>query len=311
MKPMDNLDTQLVIAEYNNLWTERLNRIGVRYQIISFALIALGTILGINNTTLLLLYPVLAFFLLTAYIGNTYQSQKIEEYIRKKIEVRFGKADFGWQHYRGLHKKRGITVDLGFLGGRSVFLVAEIISVVVGLSLKKYNLAVLEEYFPDPYVKTAFLFTFLTLLLVLFRDWVTIWSAKLQEWLNKKTDYKQPLLHIAMREQWEQAKKVGQYKGNTLDSKGYIDFSKPEQVIEDANALFQGQKELVLLYIDDSKVQSEIRYETIGGTLYTFLYDVISTEVVIDEIYFARDTSGKFTLPQGILEKKVKYIRSK
>ncbi len=178
---MGDLDTELTIAEYNNLWTERLNRITVRYQIVSFALLALGTILGINNPTLLLLYPILALFLLIAYISNSYISHKIEEYIRRKIEVRVGRADFGWQHYKGLNKTGVRLGDLGFLGARSVFFIGEVIALAVGLSLKKYNLA-------DPYVLTAIAFTFLTLIIVLFKDWILNNMEELQKLLSTKPE---------------------------------------------------------------------------------------------------------------------------
>jgi hypothetical protein len=178
---MSDLDTELTIAEYNNLWTERLNRITVRYQIVSIALLALGTILGLSNPILLLLYPILALFLLTAYVSNSYQSHKIDEYIRRKIEVRVGNDNFGWQRSRGWNKTGGILSDLGFLGARSVFFISEVIALAVGLSLKKYNLA-------DPYVVTAIVFTFLTLILVLFKDWIFKSTEKLQKLLNTRTE---------------------------------------------------------------------------------------------------------------------------
>ena len=69
------------------------------------------------------------------------------------------------------------------------------------------------------------------------------------------------ILHITKQEQWEQAKLAGIYRGDTLDSEGFIHCSTPEQIIKVANALFHAQKELILLCIESDKVRAEIRYE--------------------------------------------------
>jgi uncharacterized protein (DUF952 family) len=83
------------------------------------------------------------------------------------------------------------------------------------------------------------------------------------------------ILHITERGQWEKAKLSGVYRGDTLDSDGFIHCSAPQQVVKVANALFQAQKGLVLLCIEIDKVQSEIRYEgTKGGEMYPHIYDL-------------------------------------
>jgi uncharacterized protein (DUF952 family) len=73
------------------------------------------------------------------------------------------------------------------------------------------------------------------------------------------------ILHITKREQWEQAKVLGVYRGDTLDSQGFIHCSTPQQIVRVANALFHGQKGLALLCIDSDKVKAEIRYEGAEG----------------------------------------------
>src|SRR6266516_942958 len=102
--------------------------------------------------------------------------------------------------------------------------------------------------------------------------------------IKKQAESEPYILHITRREQWVEAKQEGYYKGDTLGSQGFIHFSKPHQVEEVANFLFEGQKDLVLLLVDTSKVQAEIKYESMGNEF----FDLVS------------DNVGKFELPRGV-----------
>jgi len=106
------------------------------------------------------------------------------------------------------------------------------------------------------------------------------------------------ILHIVKREQWEKAKLEGVYRGDTLDSQGFIHCSTSEQIVKVANALFRAQKGLVLLYIAASKVQSEIRYESAGSEeLYPHIYGPLNIDAVIKVAHFEPARNGRFTLP--------------
>ncbi|MBW4634525.1 MAG: DUF952 domain-containing protein [Iphinoe sp. HA4291-MV1] len=109
------------------------------------------------------------------------------------------------------------------------------------------------------------------------------------------------ILHITQQEQWKQAKLVGTYRGDTLDSEGFIHCSTPTQVIKVANYLFPNQKGLVLLCIDSKKVQPEIRYEGIeGGELFPHIYGALNIDAVFKVINFEPGEDGLFTLPEEI-----------
>ncbi len=109
------------------------------------------------------------------------------------------------------------------------------------------------------------------------------------------------ILHITKREQWEQAKQLGIYRSDTLDSEGFIHCSTPQQVIRVANILFHAQKGLVLLYIDSDKVQAEIRYEGVEGReRYPHIYGSLNIDAVIKEHNFEPDKDGMFKLPKEI-----------
>jgi sulfopyruvate decarboxylase subunit beta len=118
--------------------------------------------------------------------------------------------------------------------------------------------------------------------------------------MKKQAESEPYILHITRREQWGEARREGYYKGDTLGSQGFIHFSKPHQVEEIANFLFQGQKDLVLLLVDTSKVQAELRYETVGNEVFPHLYGPLNTDAVIEVLDLVPDVAGKFQPPRGV-----------
>ncbi|SRR5487761_330340 len=108
------------------------------------------------------------------------------------------------------------------------------------------------------------------------------------------------ILHIARRGEWENAKSKGEYRGDTLDSDGFIHCSTPSQLIGVANAAHRGEKDLLLLCIDTSKVKHEIKYERSRTKLYPHIYGALNADAVIKVIEFKPDKDGTFVLPEGI-----------
>lgn len=89
------------------------------------------------------------------------------------------------------------------------------------------------------------------------------------------------ILHIATKKDWEEGESRKEYRGDTLDSEGFIHCSTPEQIDEVAQYLFREKKDLVLLEIDDAKVYPEIKYEDAGnGKLYPHIYGPLNTDAV-------------------------------
>jgi uncharacterized protein (DUF952 family) len=106
------------------------------------------------------------------------------------------------------------------------------------------------------------------------------------------------ILHITKREQWAQAKLSGVYRGDTLDSDGFIHCSTPQQVVKVANALFHGQKGLVLLSIKPGKVRPEIRYESSEGEERNpHIYGPLNIGAVVQVLDFEPGKEDKFELP--------------
>lgn len=107
------------------------------------------------------------------------------------------------------------------------------------------------------------------------------------------------ILHICSKKDWEEAKAVGAYTADTLSSQGFIHCSTPEQVIEIADYMFRGQSDLMLLLIDEKKVNKEIKYEDAGnGKLYPHIYGPLNIDAVANTKDFPSESDGTFKLPK-------------
>lgn len=111
------------------------------------------------------------------------------------------------------------------------------------------------------------------------------------------------ILHITTRAQWAAAQQAGAYRGDTLDSEGFIHCSTPQQVVGVANARFRGTPDLVLLAIDPDQVGPAIRWEAAdNGQLYPHIYGPLDTDAVTQVHLFAPEPDGSFTLPATVGE---------
>ena len=105
------------------------------------------------------------------------------------------------------------------------------------------------------------------------------------------------ILHITRRAAWAAAKNLGSYRGNTLDAEGFIHCSTLSQVVGSANRFFQGQQDLVILVIDESLVQPEVKYEGDADNLFPHIYGALNIETVVRSIDFEAGADGIFSLP--------------
>jgi uncharacterized protein (DUF952 family) len=95
----------------------------------------------------------------------------------------------------------------------------------------------------------------------------------------------------------------GVYRGDTLDSQGFIHCSTFQQIIKVANAVFHAQEGLLLLCIATNKVQAEIRYESAGGEeLYPHIYGPLNLDAVVKAVDFEPAKNGNFVLPKEIAD---------
>lgn len=113
----------------------------------------------------------------------------------------------------------------------------------------------------------------------------------------------QLLLHVTPRSQWEQALREGTYRGDTLDTEGFIHCSTPAQIVKVVNRFFCQHQKLIVLCIDPQRVLAEIKYEeSEPGEQYPHIYGSLNIDAVVKVMEFARGANGKFEFPSQLVE---------
>ena len=108
------------------------------------------------------------------------------------------------------------------------------------------------------------------------------------------------ILHITPRDAWERAIEQGRYIADSLRAVGFIHFSTPAQVVDVANVWFPGQYGLVLLCVDSSRLEAQLRYELVDGAERPHLYGPLNLDAVMSVLSFDPDATGQFSLPDEV-----------
>ena len=117
------------------------------------------------------------------------------------------------------------------------------------------------------------------------------------------------ILHLASNNAWLAAVKDGIYHADSLSTEGFIHCSKASQIVGVANTFYHGQQGLVLLVIDPSKLEAELKWEPPAvpepthareGELFPHLYGPLNLDAVVNVITFKPDANGIFTLPDAL-----------
>jgi uncharacterized protein (DUF952 family) len=117
------------------------------------------------------------------------------------------------------------------------------------------------------------------------------------------------ILHITSRQDWENAIKNKAYTAPSIETEGFIHCSIIKQAVETANIFFKGQKGLILLCIDEDKLESVCKYEAPtggglhnpdNGNLFPHIYGPINLSAVVKVLDFPVNGDGTFTLPNEL-----------
>ncbi len=107
------------------------------------------------------------------------------------------------------------------------------------------------------------------------------------------------IYHMTNAAAWASAQARGSYTADSLASEGFIHCSKPDQIVATANRFYAGQRGLLLLAIDPSRVAAEIHIENLtgGSELYPHIYGPLNLNAVVAALPFEPDLDGRFTYP--------------
>lgn len=108
------------------------------------------------------------------------------------------------------------------------------------------------------------------------------------------------ILHITTRVAWETA--VDAYIPENFSTDGFIHCSTIEQVLIPANGIFRGQSDLILLCIDEEKVQAPVIYEDCydTGRGYPHIYGPLNKDAIVRIVNFPANKDGSFSLPPAL-----------
>ncbi len=105
------------------------------------------------------------------------------------------------------------------------------------------------------------------------------------------------LAHLTTPEAWRQAQREGVYRPPSLLRAGFIHFSRPDQVPLVAQALYPGQR-LLLLWVPAAGLGTALRWEGVETDLFPHLYGPLPVEHVAATQPYGPDAAGHYPLPQ-------------
>jgi len=115
------------------------------------------------------------------------------------------------------------------------------------------------------------------------------------------------ILHIVARADWDSALARGIYAPPSLGAEGFIHCSTSAQILRTANRFYRGKNGLVILCIDESRLQAAPRYEppnpALGETsadLFPHLYRPLDLDAVVSVIDFPCSADGTFEMPAAL-----------
>lgn len=114
------------------------------------------------------------------------------------------------------------------------------------------------------------------------------------------------IYHIITQNDWQQAQAAGTYHAESLTTQGFIHFSRRDQILLVANAVYHGQRDLLLLVVDPARLSAELRYEAPDPTQpvphdpadrFPHLYGPLNLDAVERVVAFPPQADGTFRLP--------------
>jgi uncharacterized protein (DUF952 family) len=112
------------------------------------------------------------------------------------------------------------------------------------------------------------------------------------------------ILHIVARVDWEPARARGIYAPPSLVAEGFIHCSTSAQILHTANRFYRGQTGLVILCIDESRLEAAPQYEPPDSALnetpeelFPHLYRPLNLDAVVRVIDFPCADDGTFEMP--------------
>jgi uncharacterized protein (DUF952 family) len=118
------------------------------------------------------------------------------------------------------------------------------------------------------------------------------------------------IFHITSRLEWQAAQARGDYRAPSLETEGFIHMSTSKQVLHVANAFYRGQSGLVLLVVDETRINPQVKWAAPAGPpapgisqddKFPHVYGPLNLDTVVDVLDFNPDANGNFQLPASLI----------
>lgn len=109
------------------------------------------------------------------------------------------------------------------------------------------------------------------------------------------------IYHIISRQDWDRARAMRVYMGDTLANQGFIHCSGRHQIMRVANSVYKGKTGLLMLCIEEERVKSPIRHENLdgGSDLFPHIYGPLNIDAVVKVLDMPPGVDGGFQPPVG------------
>lgn len=90
------------------------------------------------------------------------------------------------------------------------------------------------------------------------------------------------IYHLTTREAWHEQQSADFFTAPSLQTEGFIHCSTCGQVAGVRERYFSGQRNLVLLHIDEAKLTCEVKYEvSTGGEKFPHVYGPVDRAAIV------------------------------
>jgi uncharacterized protein (DUF952 family) len=91
------------------------------------------------------------------------------------------------------------------------------------------------------------------------------------------------IYHITTKENWDKAISAGFYEAPSLYTEGFIHNSTAAQVQAVLERYYAGQKNLVLLHIEETKLIADLKYELAASVneVFPHIFGIINLDAVL------------------------------
>jgi uncharacterized protein (DUF952 family) len=109
------------------------------------------------------------------------------------------------------------------------------------------------------------------------------------------------IYHILPATIWQQQATDQSYVHASLTDEGFIHCTgELPLLVQVANHYFGSEPgEFVILWIDETIVQPEVRWEPVGEHHFPHIYGPLNLDAIVKIIPFPRTAAGEFRLPEG------------